>query len=520
MSYPLLELYLIDTWSAVADLNLTGLTQSEAHLKKGTLDLRWDLDDVPNLGKDDAVALRVKQDSADAGTVIFSGKIATRQLSGSTVNYTADNVLAELARIQMVVAGETRFNLFRAADGSVITIGQQIAAALDYAAAQGIDITYNQTEIDALDLNMPATEVSDITVYEVIKRCLTYKSEIKVAVEYTAPGTADTLRLVDQADLSTLTYNAAEIEASTANALYDRQVEGVVLTYRWTDYDADGVSTVGSASDTHGAVSGGSVLRQNIVLAGDDASRMFPLTIKPQFNGSEGWIDVYHFWKWAFNNTRPELVEQYPWGDIYQSGDQYPIRGDTYSYSGGTHIMPAVEYNGLDSVTKTEIGGVYDLNCWADRVYIAHMTGNDSWYGNCHISPVPMDNPPSVYFHLPCYGVTPNAENSYGFITGDDVPAGLAEQLYNILSPLQYDGQVLRYEDLTTPTGICSILRRLNIAGSENDLETMAAIIQQCRMDHLSGRQTIKFGPASHLEPQDFIALCRANRSIGNLRIA
>ena len=106
------------------------------------------------------------------------------------------------------------------------------------------------------------------------------------------------------------------------------------------------------------------------------------------------------------------------------------------------------------------------------------------------------------------------------FSVPDSVPEGLAEQLYNILSPLQYDGTVVRYDDLTTPNGICSILRRLNIAGSENDLETMAAIIQQCSFNYMADQQTIRFGPPDHLEPQDFIALCRANKSLGNLRIA
>ena len=100
------------------------------------------------------------------------------------------------------------------------------------------------------------------------------------------------------------------------------------------------------------------------------------------------------------------------------------------------------------------------------------------------------------------------------------MPADLAEQLYNILSPLQYDGQVVCYADLTTPNRICSILRKLNIAGAEAELETMAAIVQQSGIDLLNNRRTDKFGVASHLEPKDFIALCRANKTLGNLRLA
>lgn len=525
--YPLSEIYLIDTWMTVEDSLAASLNQSEANLKAGTLTMGWALDFVPDLGKDDAVALRVKQNSGDAGTVIFSGKISSRQGPPAlTVTYTATNVIGELSRLPMVVGGETRFNLFRDDTGAVLNIGEQIAAALDYAAAQGIDVTYDQDEIDALDLDMPATEVSDITVYEIIKKALTYSPGIIVAVEYTAPGTDDIIRFVEQADLTTTTYNISECKpGSSASALYDRQVEGVVLTYKWTDIDENGDETEDSATDSYGTIVGVNVLRQDIELLGTQFSssvsiplhRFTPYTNQTSWSwNSDGQIptcSAWEFWRgialtglatiWNIPPCwRDDFVPLVPeiknivWPELYSTSPAnwviYPA--DIPSDAWVIDVL-ANTYNSRPFVGECEM--------LLDR-YNNYWPLIDITEANGHVI-VDADESPIVL-------------NS--FSVPDDLPTGLAEQLYNILNPLQYDGQIIRYDDLTTPSGICSILRRLNIAGSENDLETMASIVQQCTMDHKSGLQRNKIGVPSHLEPQDFIALCRANRNLGNLRIA
>lgn len=512
--YPLLEIYLIDTWATVESLNILTLNQSEANLKAGTLTIGWDLDDVPDLGKDDAVAVRVKQDSGDTGTVIFSGKITDRTSNGTTVTYTASNVLNDLARIQYVLGGLTRFDLFRDATGAVLNIGEQIAAALDYAAAQGIDVDYDQDEIDDLDLDMPSTEVSDITVYEIIKKALAYRSDILVAVQYTAPGTDDIIRLVDKSDITAETLTiGTDIAAYTAKALYDRQIEGVVLTYKWPSE---------TITDSYGVTAGANVLRQHLEMTAPAAAEFTALKMH-----TDAVIDQSQWFFWCLAN---KLAGGYSGELTHDTEYGYPDLVDNPQYNnlGGTHIILMETYNGLDSLIKEALGPVWDANCSVDRVYFRRLySGTTYWEGKLTSAEPESGNwwpyyaftPPSWASVTSADGVDVTYDVSMTVVADPD-PTGLAEQLYNILSPLQYDGQIVCYDDLTTPNRICSILRKLNIAGAEDDLETMAAIVQQCRCDLLSGTRTDKFGVASHLEPQDFITLCRANKSIGNLRIA
>ena len=516
--YPLLEIYLIDTWTTVEAANIGSLNQSEANLKTGTLTLGWDLAYVPDLGKDDAVAVRVKQDASDAGTIIFSGKITARADNGTAVTYTASNVINKLQRLLYVLNSETRFDLFRDADGDVLNIGEQIKAALDYAAAQGIDITYIQTEIDALSLDMPATEVSDITVYEIIKKALTYRPDITVAVQYAAPGSDSTLRLVDQSDLTAATLTiGTDIQTYTAKALYDHQIEGVALNYSWTDIDDDGVETGDSAIDSHGTITGVNVLRQKIELVGDRPGVEYTELSIEIPTAASTYEAKWNFWRKAYT-VYVGYDGEFGWTSPPDYDDM--ARGDTYNSGGGTHLILKNFFDTQNAYVQAAIKPVFDPDCYCAQFFIKYYSGGSGVGSMWQDDEIISSTDPGAGSWLKYYAFTPNATGVYGSVPGDVVPTDLAEQLYNILSPLQYDGTVVCHSALTTPASICSILRRLNIAGADTDYETMAAIVQQCGVDLLNLRRTDKFGVATHLQPQDFITLCRANKTIGNLRLA
>jgi len=367
---------------------------------------------------------------------------------------------------------------------------------------------------------MPGTEAIDLTIQEVIKKALAYRPDIIVAVDYAAPGQPQPLRFVPRDSLAAETLSIAEPTISfNHNARYDLQVDGVVLYYYWLDRDEEDAVTYGNEDDKHGSIAGVNVLKQTVPIAGDDASRTFALTTTALIDGdyaaegppSSGWVDAWHFWKWAFVNTGTYtggFGGIFWWG--YNGGE--PVRNGSYDPAGGTHIIPISYYNSLSLAVRNAIGTVHDPDCHCDRFYTAHTYGTannpDYWFADVHLSSVE----PSSGVWLPCYAITPNAENSYGQIPGDIISAGLAEKLYDILNPLQYDGNIVRIDDLKTPAGICSLLRKLNIADTSDDLTTMNALVQRCSFNYFTGRQTIKFGPADHLEPKDFAALTRQNR--------
>jgi len=518
MMYPLLELYLIDTWATVESLSLAALNQSEAHLKAGTLSLAWNLDDVPDLGKDDTVALRVKQDAGDAGTVIFSGKIASRKTSGKSVIYTASNVLADLQRIQMLVGGNSRFSLFRSSVGNPLSAGEQIKAALDYSVSQGVEVDYNQVEFDALDIILPSVEVSEITIYEVIKKAVVFCPNIVVAVEYANPNSI--IRVVDREDLSTISYSAIHhVETFGATANYDRQVNGVALTFRWVDIDEELIHTRHSVTHTAGAVSGLNVLRQDVELLGTqfEASasinlhRMVPCTWQTGWcwedDGYDDTRNVWEFWRgiakesglwsncWAYipdYDGGDDEIKAIGWPEAYSSTPPNWVVYPSDIPTDPARLSLFADANPRPFIGRCEL--MYDRA--ADKHIEIHIHESHGFYL------VDSDASPLVLS---------------GFSTPDPIPTLLSERLYNALSPLQYDGQIVRIDDFATPGRLCSILHRLNITESEGDLETMATVVQRCNMNYSTGRQTIDFGAADHLEPKDFIALCRSNK---NLRLA
>lgn len=501
--YPLLEIYLTNKWMPVDPEEILSLNQSEAHLKTGTLDIVWDLSNAPALGKDDPVAVRIKKNQEDSGTVIFSGKITGREFDGITVTYTASNILNDLQRVLMVVGGKTEFNLFRNEINDAITIGQQISAAIDYAAGQGIAVSYDQSEINSLNLYLPSTQVSEITVYEIIKKALIYRSDIMVAVEYAAPGSASKIRFVNQADLPVMTLLiGTDVATYSAKALYDRQISGVEIKYEWTDTAQNGTETKNSSVDSYGILSGLNVLRQKVPLIGTDLRTGIDLNDHVRVTTADDPLaDRWYFWEWLFKAliNEPTRIPESP----YVTGDSYEIT-DQYAETPGSHVILISYYNSLTDLQKERI---------VIRSKIKAQISMWKWVGGGNSYTTNSSN---------LYGFDPNPGPGglYGVVPPDEIPVGLAQQLFEILSPIQYSGQVISYRELTTPSGICSILRRLNIAGAEDDLETMSAIIQQCKFDYIRNISTDIFGPATHLEPQDFIALCRANKHVGGLRIS
>lgn len=92
----------------------------------------------------------------------------------------------------------------------------------------------------------------------------------------------------------------------------------------------------------------------------------------------------------------------------------------------------------------------------------------------------------------------------------EPTPLGMAQQLYNALSVLQWEGQITLQEEECTLSPAPGKL--LNILGSKAAWATMAAQIQQVSEHWDSGQTTFAFGPAAHLGPQDLIELLRAFR--------
>jgi len=382
--------------------------------------------------------------------------------------------------------------LFRDENVTQITIGEQIKLALDYAILEGANLTYTQSELDALDLYMSATEALDITCMEVITTSLPYRPDVVIAIDYTEdPTVAQPIRFTPQSNLTATTISTLE-EATqfTAKARYDLQIDGVVLYYYLTTTHDNGSVTYDTETDTYGNISGVNVLKQTIhQVAEEDELILHNQQFKPSAGGLIG--DRWSFW------ANIAILSGLSYDIVGSYGPQ--VEDDYYDPENGTFAIAISEYNVLSDLQKEALGAIGAFDSGAGLFAWVDSQGTPRGQSFHHFG--------SRYYSF--FG---NHGKTYQVNVPDVTPDDLAEQLYNILNPLQYDGIVIRFDDLQTPDGICSILRKLNITDSSDDLTAMNALIQTCKMNYLTGRQTLKFGIADHLEPKDFIALTRQNR--------
>lgn len=95
------------------------------------------------------------------------------------------------------------------------------------------------------------------------------------------------------------------------------------------------------------------------------------------------------------------------------------------------------------------------------------------------------------------------------FESAEDPPTGLAQQIYNSLATLQYEGKhIIKYgpsQSETMPIFGCE--RTLNLIGGRTEWETMNASIQRVSFDFFKGEALIEFGPAKHLAPGELFDL-------------
>lgn len=92
----------------------------------------------------------------------------------------------------------------------------------------------------------------------------------------------------------------------------------------------------------------------------------------------------------------------------------------------------------------------------------------------------------------------------------EPIPSGLAEDYFNSLSTLPWEGTITLKE--VDPTGLLAVGNVLNIEGGKTAWETMAAVIQSVRIDIAARITEARFGPASQLGPQDFLDQVRFQR--------
>jgi len=94
---------------------------------------------------------------------------------------------------------------------------------------------------------------------------------------------------------------------------------------------------------------------------------------------------------------------------------------------------------------------------------------------------------------------------------GEPIPVGLAEQIYDAVSVLMYEGEVtLQERDCSGSVSIGSLFNLTN--GANMAWATMAAQVQKVVENLDTGDTSLEFGPPKHLSAGDLVDLLRVNR--------
>lgn len=379
----------------------------------------------------------------------------------------------------LTAANKSRVILNQNADGDRITSGAQIQAAINHAISRGAPITLGT--IDPA-ISLPFDEQTDITCAEVILKMLRWSPDCICWFDYATAY--PTLHCRSRANLSSLTYDVAAGTIASeifVTPRYDLQIPGVVVNFEQTN-EVDGVSYETITTDSAGNTSAINTLFSTIELAG---SRVTYLTQKIV---TEDWPDPLTTKSWW--KAKIPALAQIPDDDV------------TIHDASRTGVLSRI-------LTEGTIQDWMTGKTAEDDVITAKV---DYTVKDADTNDVEVVKNKDISVRVTSTNAATTTYRRTGtYESGEPIPSGLAAALYAAWSQLQYEGQITLLEE--DPAGVANPGRKLNFSNGLSAWASMNAMIQQVTESVDDGRTTITFGPATHLGPDDLVALLRASRT-------
>ncbi len=385
------------------------------------------------------------------------------------------------------------------ADGTSMGVRDQLHEAMEWARSRAA-AAYGQDPFqwskDAFpDAQIPADEVRDITVAEVLRKQLRWIPDAVTWFDYTT--TPPTLHIARRSALPirTIAVPGAGVSGISVTPRHDLQVPAVVLKYERVD-TVDGVSVPSVATDI--APSGATGEEFGALCATIDLQG-FSASFATTYVGTAAFPTTAAAW-WAWLQQREPVLRR-PEFVLDSIVEVERTRGD-----GGTALAPRelIEgqvpdwlgadahpetvrvkakvrvYNGPDPLTAELIETV-------TKEYAVNVVGTNATTGT--------------------FRQVTSASS------GEFAPIGLAQVLYDALGVVEYEGTVtIVGDEIPVGTAALSIGQRVSVRGLRQEWETMGSIIQDVVESIDDGSVSVRFGPPQHLGARDLVELLRVNR--------
>lgn len=495
----ILEFHHNGQWLPVSDRDFLFLNQVEGSQRSGSLS--WGMDSSPTTpfvyNENDVIGLRGRDAVSDAWIILFFGKIIdapARVYAGnsSSDTFVAHDVWRALERttfqLDQFVAEGYNFShliLFRGYEGSRLTTGQQIAAVLDFSAANGISISYMQADLDRLTVEPPADEQVDLSCGEIIQKCLRWHPEVFTHMEYSESGCV--IRFYSLEQEQTLQLSMASVVQDGGFSIQknaDLVLRGVVIHYEIESQLING-TTQSIKTDSAGETSGPNVLVHTVQVEGpqeiatDLTTTLVTGSIPVDYRSNLPWVqsilndpDIIHFWD----------VELLVGGVVTR-----PIPYSSYIISGYQRGYDIVHFPAV--LRFIDCKYVFSFN----RGFL---------YKTLEKTVILTSSSDGVYTRPGDPIVVP----------GELIPNGVAQSIYDARRWPLHEGSCSRI--LPAITAHATARNNLSITGGLDEYETMRAPVQEVFRSYFGEKEQITFGHPEQSGISEFIDMLRANRAV------
>jgi hypothetical protein len=380
------------------------------------------------------------------------------------------------------------------------------------------------------DITIPFSQVTDKTCAQIIKICLQWVPDAIGWFDYSV--SPPMLNIARRGDLAAVTLVAFDGPVSSIEIASrdDLVVPAVVAKYDQNN-TVDGVSYACQFVDIYPVHAPDPALRnlvQHIDLIGGNATfTKQPITVtdRPVIPADEDalpWIFRKEPW---LNAQASPGVYFYDWGGI----SIFSIT-TTLDPKDPQVVNPDPDFPELDTLTEELVSGnVQDWMKENDHVYAAKVlltiylsyAGSDATTAALFtFDPANPKTPtaPGQGYFVRYYGITAtNAQTQIyqeltSFQESEPVPVGLAQNLYEGLSVLHYEGTIEITE--SECTGLVGLQNVLNLSGGRAEWTAMVGQVFSITEDIDTGKTSVRIGPNAMMSLEQWTEMLRAARGI------
>jgi hypothetical protein len=353
--------------------------------------------------------------------------------------------------------------------GTQLSIGQQITDVINYAISCGMNLEMGDADIP---VHIPLDECKDLSCADIIRRLLRWVPDTICCIDY-GPS-VPTISFLRRSQMPSITLNiSSHVQEFSIQPRYDLQVPAVVLKFETTN-NVNGKAWKESVQQKYPETCTGSELKALV------------LTIN--LEGSKVNYVVQNITTAAIETSSVTWWQAHVPGLTNISASNISIGNVSRSSTLQNELISGTVAKWMNKTAETDI-----IRC---KISYADT------------SEAVIDREVAVRI-LATDATTGTYKNLLSLTTAESIPSNLAEQIYNSVNPLQYDGTVVTISEEISQDFFG---KTLNITGGQPVWGTMNAVIQEV-VEHLdSGKIFIKFGPAKHLGAADLAELTRSGR--------